>query len=1086
MAKNKYAKSSTKLSFNWCLVLIILSSLFLVTPQAQSKEFIDDLTTDFYGGSEDNIEIRQNLKGSLNLAPYAILGNWSTISTPSSTSLYLSATTVYNGKLYLTGGYGSTESAGRGAGGDNAINKIWYATILSDGKLEEWQEVDDTSRLPQPTYGHSAITMNGRLYIIGGSSSQDKTPSNSVYWAKIIGHDGTIKAQYQSNTWTAVASLPKPLYRAAAAKYEGRLYVTGGIDLTNQAQNMVYYADVQPDGDILAWNTASRLLPTNLAGHAMTQSNGRLYVVGGSNTGEQFNSTSGVYIGDIDPTTGDITNWTSAASLPEALFGTTAAIAAGKIWVSGGIVSGTAKAQVYYARIDRVNGLIPGSGQVDTWTRTTDLPVALYNHNMVSFNGHLFVTGGYNAGANSKFYTATLLTNKTNITKWLPTTPMFLSPYGEGSLKTWTGHTALLRVPLQDDNSFSSKSPQVFVIGGGSNSYSAFADGLTFVDADKPEAYSTVYNASIDSNGSLKTWSAPDTGGSIPIATTMHMSTISNGSMYVIGGANSLNANIWADAPSGSVTAFGNTANVSALPIAYGETIVYYEQIQAGGGGDGAGTFEKTAPIPIFEPAYEFDTYGTVRGETVADPWPTHNVACDEPIYQPLIRASAVANNGFIYVLGGISRENDAWQAAGGGVPALPISSQRHFEDRVWYCRPNPGGTINDLGGAGGWKTTTELSSTLLAPNLTSIYDAAAVVAYGRVYLFGGRDGATGNPRPYVFYANINDDGTLGEWVEDTEMPVPLAEHQVIFTSGRFYVIGGVDGTGALKDDVFYCRPLAQLPATNAPSIPTTGNPGAWELSFTSLEYPVAGHQCVSYNGFIYLTGGRYRQIDPHTSSAYLTNIADMYHTQNRVYAGAGNFERYVDFDKDQMIQTIDWDSNSNNEIIRFKYRYALEEGLWSPWSTEQTTGPMVINLFARYIHYKIHLETLTNDPSTFANTPEVSRVIINRAASKRIDKDNFQINHNKFDPQVEQLTVSYKTRDRSVEEVIIRIYNLEGELVRLYETTIPSGTPLPATGYWVWDGRNDNEELVANGVYIVQYNSGNTHKIRKVLVFKE
>ncbi len=1076
-----------KKSFLFLSSLAILATLcFVVTTPSFGKEFTDDLTTDFYGGSEDNIIIRQNLKGSLQLAPYAVLGNWNAVNAPSSASLYMASTTVYNGKLYLSGGFGNADSGGlNNTGTDNAINKIWYATVLADGKIEEWKPIDETSRLPQPTYGHSSTVVNGRLYIIGGSNSVDKKPVSSVYWAKIIGHDGSIKAYYKSNTWTAVASLPTPLFKAAAAQYEGRIYVAGGIDSSNVAQNVVYYTDVHPDGDITAWQTASAQLPGNLAGHSMVQSNGRLYVVGGSTTGEQINATNSVYIGNIDPTTGDVVSWTTATSLPEALFGAAAAVSAGKIWVSGGIVSGTARANVYYALIDRLAGLIPGPGQPDTWTRTTDLPIPLYNHNMVAFNGRLFITGGYNAGASDKCYTSTLLSNKTNIKKWEPTTSLFISEYGEGSLKTWTGHTAILRVPLQQSSSSSVGSPQVYVLGGGSNSYSAYADGQAFTGAARPEAYSTIYNAAIDSNGELKTWKAEDSAGTIPVASIMHMSTLCNGAMYVIGGANSLNATIWADAPAGSITAVGNTATPTSQAIAYGETMVFYEQVKQGGtsSGGSAGTIEKTAPIPIFDPKYEFDTYNTIRGLPAADPFPAVNAKTSEPIYQPLIRAAVTSYNGYIYVIGGISRENDDWDTV--NTPNLPISSRRYFEDRVWYCRPNPSGSINEFGGPGGWKNTTALSPTIHASDLVPLYDAQACVAYGRIYLFGGRD-ASGVVRSEVYYARILDDGTLGAWIEDTPMPTTLAEHQVVFTSGRFYVIGGViDAAGNLTDDVFYCTPAAQV-ALDTPSIPTVSNPGAWELSLTALEYPVAGHQCVSNNGYIYLLGGRYNPTDPHTSSAYLTNIADMYHTQTLVFAWAGNYERYVDLDKDQLVQFINWDALPNNETIRFRYRYALEKGQWSPWTLSQSLGPVNVNHFCRYIHYKVHFETLTNDPANFANTPEISRVFIDYAASKRVDEDNFQINHNKFDPQVQSLTVSYKTRDHSVDGVVIRVYNLEGEMIKKQEFAIAPGTILPVTGSWIWDGTNDNDELVANGVYIIQYNSGNTHKIRKVVVYKQ
>jgi flagellar hook assembly protein FlgD len=101
------------------------------------------------------------------------------------------------------------------------------------------------------------------------------------------------------------------------------------------------------------------------------------------------------------------------------------------------------------------------------------------------------------------------------------------------------------------------------------------------------------------------------------------------------------------------------------------------------------------------------------------------------------------------------------------------------------------------------------------------------------------------------------------------------------------------------------------------------------------------------------------------------------------------------------------------------------------------------------------------------------------------MDYDSFEINHNKFDPQLGPLSVSFKTRSSDVANVIIRVYNLEGVLIRRQDFNYPAGTPLPVSGYWQWDGTNNNQQYVANGVYIIQYNSGDTHKTRKVIIFK-
>ncbi len=1061
------------------MVLLLVGFGILLSPTTGlAKQFIDNLTTDFYGGKEDNIIIGQNLDGDLQLAPYALLGNWTTTNGPSNTSLYSSSVAIYNGKAYLSGGKGSADSQSMGGPSvANATNKIWYGTILTDGSIDEWKEVDDTSRLPQPTYGHSSLAVNGRLYIIGGRSSTDLT-LGTVYWAQIIGHDGTIKAQYQTNTWTAVASLPEPLFRAKAVSFEGFIYVVGGQNSADIAQNTVYYAMVQPNGNIYGWSRTSALLPINVAGHSVAISNGRIYVIGGSTTGEQLNTVADVYIGVIDPLSGDITSWTQTTSLPEGRYTADATITAGKIWVAGGLNSGTAKSDVFYAGINPTTGTIPGPGVRDTWSRATDLPITVYEHNFIAFNGHMLLIGGRNStGIQNQVYTANLATPKNNIRRWVPTTPLFLSVYGGSVYNIWTGHSAELRVPLPGDSTgITSGNPSVFVIGGGPNTYSAYAFGIADMGST-PSAYSTVYNSEVDSDGSLKNWAAPDTGGSITTAAIMHDSTVANGAIYVVGGANSMNAWIWADGASRSTCADGQLDHqVPKLPCAVGKTVVVYEEVDQAGSSGGTGTFNYTAPIPIYDPAYEYDVYGTMFGLSSAGPDPSAayvgNTAL--PIYQPLIRHAVVSHNGNVYVIGGISRENTNW--GGGTAPAdQPLDSKCHFENRVWFCRPNPGGSINYSSSAGGWKMT----APLIDGSPTPLYDLAACVAYGRIYVFGGRN-AAGAAQNIIYYTDINNDGSLAGWTAlAATMDEALAEHQVVFMNGKFFLIGGINNLSLIRNTVYYCT----LDPTTG-HIPVSG-PGSWALSQTRLEYPVCGHEALANNGFLYVVGGRYLPTDPHTSSAYMTSVIEIEQIQDIVYAWEGTFERYIDFNRDQPIESVNWDGNANLETIRVKVRYAMDNHEWSPWTLEQAVGPFVVRRFARYVHYKMGFETHTNEHGNVYRTPMINRVYVNYAESKRIDTDSFQINHNKFDPQIEQLLITFKTRDHSVADIILRVYNLEGELIRRYDFQIPAGVLLPYTGSWTWDGTNYNNELVANGVYLIQYNSGNTHKLRKVLVFK-
>jgi N-acetylneuraminic acid mutarotase len=1054
----------------WLGLAVVFGGLLFSAGPAGAKPFVDQLSTDFQGGVADNLRINPNIQSDLTLDPYLMLGSWVAANGPSN-ALYWASAVVHNGKVYVLGGKGQPDtSSSNNNNVDTVLSAIHYGNILPDGSVEKW-DPDKLVTLPQPTYGHASAVVNGRLYVLGGRNANNTL--DTVFWGKILGYDGSIKAQFQPNTWTAVASLPTPLYRPAVFQFEGRIYVMGGQDAVNATQDKVYFAPVQPDGNILpgSWQSGSSPLPRKLVGHSALVSNGyngaqsygRVYVVGGSFDGTPQGVQNQVYLGLIDPVSGDIPNWVTTTPLPVSLYDTAASISGGRIWVCGGAANGTAKATAatYYAGINQGTGLIPGSGQTETWTRGTDLPAPVKWHNLVTYNDHLIILGGVNnTGAQKQIYTTTLVSNNVSLTRWIPTTPLFLSPYGGSEYAVWSGHTAVVRPPLLNNQSTSYGTAQstVYVIGGGPNNYRPFADGTAGSGPNTPAAYSAVYQSSIDSNGNLQTWSADPTRGQLPLATILHATSMAmNNQIYVMGGLNTTNAQIFAGAPSRSNVAFAepDTLTTYVDPSSWyfvGKTPVFYET-QSAGSTNSLGSFDGTSPIPILDA----------------------NATTYCAVYQPLIRAVAVSHNDFIYVLGGISRQNTF--AAPADIPLNPSGSVPVYEDRVWYCHPNAGGSVNTDPYSGGWQTTMALPQPM--------YDVAACVANDRLYIFGGRD-ITGTPLATVYFANFNSDGSLGPWTPTTAMtsqgaPYALAETAVVFTSGRLYVLGGsrnVFTADDLQNAVIYCTPD---PATG--SIPPLNSPGGWRDSTTLLDAGVAGHAAVVNNGFIYILGGRYNA-NAHVSSAYLCSITDLQQIRTQAFAWEGAFERYIDLDRDQYLDNLDWLGNPNNEGLQVKARYGKDQGPWTPWCNSQTVAPIVIQQVARYVHYKITMQTLDNVPGG-EFTPILNSVTLNYAASKKIEEDSVMINHNKFDPQVDTLMITYKTRDQDVANVILRIYNLQGEMIRRYDIDVPPNAPLPYSSSVSWDGTNENGELVANGVYIIQYNSGDTHKIRKVVVFK-
>jgi flagellar hook assembly protein FlgD len=89
--------------------------------------------------------------------------------------------------------------------------------------------------------------------------------------------------------------------------------------------------------------------------------------------------------------------------------------------------------------------------------------------------------------------------------------------------------------------------------------------------------------------------------------------------------------------------------------------------------------------------------------------------------------------------------------------------------------------------------------------------------------------------------------------------------------------------------------------------------------------------------------------------------------------------------------------------------------------------------------------------------------------------------NKNFFNPgNGEVLTINLKAvKDGAVN---VRVYNVAGELVRLpFDAYAPAGRWFQAT----WDGKNDQGEAVASGVYFISVRGAGVKGIKKVIVLK-
>ncbi len=255
-----------------------------------------------------------------------------------------------------------------------------------------WKE---TSSLPDTGLtSHAAVVLNGYVYCIGGRTPTASQAADPVYYAP-INSDGSIGA------WQETTDLPLPLAAHGATAVNGRIYVWGGwSDGGYPTKNECYYITPNPDGSLpAAWTTSSVTIPDgegqvqmDAFGRGMLAFNDTLYII----NGERNNGTNSdqCYYSRLTAG-GDYGSWQTTSSTPDAS------------WFHGvAIIEGTTEDYLFRVagnyRGTNENGMwrttVNADGSLGSWERDpADTPQARYEHMCaVVDNEYIFMIGGLN------------------------------------------------------------------------------------------------------------------------------------------------------------------------------------------------------------------------------------------------------------------------------------------------------------------------------------------------------------------------------------------------------------------------------------------------------------------------------------------------------------------------------------------------------------------------------------------------------------------------------------------------------------------------------------------------------------------
>lgn len=287
---------------------------------------------------------------------------------------------------------------------------------------------------------HGAAVLNGRLYVIGGTTAPGSPPqgeagaagdSFSTYRADIVA-PGTL-----SGWTTCTATLPASQANPTDPDYayinrhvnthNGRIYITGGN--TNRLggfaeRNAVTFCQPAPNGDIPGWimqpavgNSIARFEHASVIDNA----NSRIYVIGGGST---LPRTPQVDFALINAD-GSIGTWQTAGSLAVGVGQAPAVIRGGKIYVFGGS-TGTAETRVVQHATIQFGGTLTAFS-----TASMQLPVEnRFDGAAVVAGNDVYVVGGAvssDSNTRNTVYKAQFDAAGV-ITGWTPETPFPASP----------------------------------------------------------------------------------------------------------------------------------------------------------------------------------------------------------------------------------------------------------------------------------------------------------------------------------------------------------------------------------------------------------------------------------------------------------------------------------------------------------------------------------------------------------------------------------------------------------------------------------------------------------------------------------
>lgn len=755
---------------------------------------------------------------------------------------------AYNNRLYLLGGKTSA------SGVVSVSSSAQVADITATGVLGSWST---QTALPYADYGYGSQIYNGRIYLIGGSSSISGAPLSSVYYNN-INDDGTL------NSWVATSSLSGGRFTEGGnftTSWGGYIYLSGGCSAKNASgycttvATDTQLASINADGSLDTWDTNAAVADGRI-GHNILAWRYNIYEIGGcsaQNTSTGLCTTPLDTIkygtinqdGDISSVTQSVASGTAPCSgsgayncnLPPLgtsagqqgqLFAVTAIIN-GYLYVAGGCTiadcTRTAKNTSYVAIDSSGNLTAPagcaadGNTLVGAWCVDSSHTINPGNQGAGNtglaagasavFDNTLYFVGGINGvGNDGEIY--------------------YVSTNADGSLASggWT-HELMSTAGTADlsyDAAFTRANPSsagtspgnLYILGGCTATTNAACNTYT----------NAVYKCNIATSGAV---SGCSTSGQLQLPTVsgasgsglsgMGLSVYAN-YIYLMGGqapgVSALNTVYYAkiDNSNNIVAASGSAWTLSSNHIStarsFASSFGFNGYLYVVGGYDssisGASDTVEFAKINVSDGSIgSFDTSTSTINAVWGMGLPT--------------------SGSYAYVLGG----------CGSGSPPSSCSSIQSAVQNFQIYN-------NDTGSPASYSSAANTYGT--NPNRIG---ASATILNGYIYVAGGCTSSTDCTTAVstVSYAAIDANGALGSWSNTTAaLPAVRTWGKLETAGGSLYYIGGQDSTATNEQSTVYY------------ATPSSGNVSSWSTATNGLPAARTKFGSAVWNNRLYVVGG--------------------------------------------------------------------------------------------------------------------------------------------------------------------------------------------------------------------------------------